>query len=157
MFLKNLKEKALQIKNKALDYSSEKLASSTFTINSKESLEQFIDKSKNTTFKNQETWEESIFKKRVFAIFIDEKNAFFKQILILLPVLLTKSFTQNTQIKLIKSSIENLDLTKYSVKEIPSLVVFENKEVYKVISWEENILKLVKSFDLDINKQINIF
>jgi hypothetical protein len=33
--------------------------------------------------------------------------------------------------------------------------VFEDEKVIKNIEWSENILKLVKSFDLDINNLIN--
>jgi hypothetical protein len=35
------------------------------------------------------------------------------------------------------------------------MVVFENKKVYKIIEWEENILKVVKERGLDINKTID--
>jgi hypothetical protein len=34
------------------------------------------------------------------------------------------------------------------------MIVYENKEIYKIISGEENIKKVVKSFSLDINKTI---
>lgn len=155
MNFKEMKEKALELKNKAIEYSSQKLASSNFTISTNEDLENFINKSENTKFTNKETWEEKTYTKRVIIIFIDEKSDFFKQTIITFPVLLTKSFSQNVQIKLAKSTIKDLNLKKYSVEEIPSLVVFENKKVHKVILWEKNILKLVKNFDLDINKQID--
>jgi len=71
------------------------------------------------------------------------------------PSLLAKAFSQNISLKLAKSDIKDVDLAKYKVKEIPSLVVFENKKVFKVISGKQNILKLVKSLNLDINKEIN--
>jgi hypothetical protein len=38
---------------------------------------------------------------------------------------------------------------------MPSLVVFENTKVKKIISDKEKILKLVKSINLDINKEID--
>ena len=154
MNLQDMKNKALELKNKAIDYSTKKIASSNFTISTLEDLEKHIEKSENKKYKNPETWEEKKFIKKVITIFIDEQSEFFKQTILILPVLLTKSFSQNIQIKLVKSNIKNLDLKLYSIKEIPSLVIFENKKVQKVITWEEKILKLVKSFDLDINKLI---
>jgi hypothetical protein len=38
---------------------------------------------------------------------------------------------------------------------MPSLVVFENTKVKKIIGDKEKILKLVKSVKLDINKEID--
>jgi hypothetical protein len=32
--------------------------------------------------------------------------------------------------------------------------MYENKEIKKTLTWKENILKLVKTMDLDINKLI---
>jgi predicted enzyme involved in methoxymalonyl-ACP biosynthesis len=42
-----------------------------------------------------------------------------------------------------------VDITK-----LPTMIVFEEEKFYKKIEWEENILKLVKSFNLDINALI---
>ena len=58
-----------------------------------------------------------------------------------------------------KSKIEWIKLSDYKVKakSLPCLVVFEEEKVYKTIEGAENILKLVKSFGLDINKQIDEF
>jgi hypothetical protein len=47
-----------------------------------------------------------------------------------------------------------VDLKQYGVNKTPSLVVFENTKPIKVIYWEENIQKLVKSLNLDINKTL---
>lgn len=149
-----LKEKAINMKDKALDYGAWKLASSGFTIDSKEELDKFIDKSGETIFKNKTTWVEKIYSHKVIIIFWDEKTDFFKNALYQLPVIITKSFSQNTLLKLAKTDIKDIDLSIYGIKEMPSIVVFENKKIYKVISWEENIIKLVKSFSLDINKAI---
>ena len=144
-----------EMKEKALNYSAQKLWASSLTLHSNVELETFISKSENKKFTNKETWVEKTFKKRIIVIFLEEWSEFFKDIVTTLPLLLTKSFSQNTPIKLILSNTKELDLNKYSVKEIPSLIVFENKQTLKTISWEENILKLVKNFDLDINKQID--
>jgi hypothetical protein len=77
----------------------------------------------------------------------------------MLPVIVAKAFSQNIAIKLAKSKIEWVKLSDYSVKveSLPCLVVFEEEKVLKTIEGKENILKLVKSFDLDINKQIDDF
>ncbi len=152
---KKMQEKASEYTSKAIKYSSEKLASSSFTINTKEELDNFIKKSENKKFKNKETGEEKIFVKKVIVIFWEEKSDFFKESLYMFPSLVAKAFSQNISLKLAKSEIKDVKLSKYKINEIPSLVVFENKKVFKIISWRENILKLVKSLNLDINKEIN--
>jgi len=48
-----------------------------------------------------------------------------------------------------------VDLKKYTFKTYPSLILFENLKVSKVIEGEENIQKVVNSLSLDINKTIN--
>jgi len=162
MNLKELKEKAKKIQEKAseyttkaIKYSSEKLVSSSFTIGAKEELISFIKKSENKKFKNKETGEEKTFKKRIIVIFWEEKSDFFKEALYMFPSLVAKAFSQNISLKLAKSEIKDVKISNYNVNELPSLVVFENKKVLKVISGRENILKLVKSLNLDINKEIN--
>jgi hypothetical protein len=45
-------------------------------------------------------------------------------------------------------------LKEYNIKNQPCLVVFETKEVIKIIEWEENILKIVKDLNLDLEKSI---
>jgi hypothetical protein len=75
----------------------------------------------------------------------------------MLPVIATKAFTQSITVKLAQSKIEWIKLSDYQVKvkTLPCLVVFEEEKVLKTIEGTENILKLVKSFDLDINKLID--
>jgi hypothetical protein len=47
-------------------------------------------------------------------------------------------------------------LKKYKITKIPSLVVFENQKILKVINDDEkSIQKLVNSVNLDINKEID--
>jgi hypothetical protein len=62
MDFKALKEKALQLKQKAseqtmkaINYSAKKLSNSSFTIEKKEDLSLIIQKSKQSTYKNKET------------------------------------------------------------------------------------------------------
>lgn len=149
-----LKSKLIETKNKAVDSSAKFLWNSMFTIKNIDELNNAISKSKQTSFTNKETWETKIYTKNSFVLFWDEKSDFFKESLINFPILATKAFSQNITLKLAKINIENLKLEDYNVKEIPSLVVFENEKVKTVIAWKENILKLVKSINLDINGEI---
>lgn len=154
---KSFKDKAVKLKNDVIEKSADSLKGSSFTISKVDDLEEIIKASVTTKFVSKETWETKMFKHRVIVVFWDEKSDFFKTALYMFPVLITKAFSQNVKLKLAKTSIKELDLSSYWVKIVPSLVVFEEEKVLKVISWEESILKLVKSFNLDINKQIDNF
>ena len=149
-----LKSKLIETKNKTVESSAKALWNSMFTIKNIEELNKTISKSKQTSFTNKETWETKTYTKNSFVLFWDENSDFFKESLITFPVLATKAFSQNITLKLAKTNIENLKLDDYNIKEIPSLVVFENEKVKTVIAWKENILKLVKSTNLDINSEI---
>lgn len=149
-----LKSKLIETKNKAVESSAKALWNSMFTIKNIEELNKAISKSKETSFTNKETWETKTYTKNSFVLFWDENSDFFKESLITFPVLATKAFSQNITLKLAKTNIENLKLEDYKVMETPSLVVFENEKVKTVIAWKENILKLVKSTNLDINGEI---
>ncbi len=144
-----------ELKEKFLESTAQKLSSSNFTLSSIDDLKWFIEKSANTSFKNSKTGEEKTFIKRCIVIFGEEKTDFFKKALYRLPILWTKSFSQNIQIKLAKSNIKDLKPEEYKIKTFPSMIVFENKKIHKVIEWEENILKIVKETHLDINKSID--
>lgn len=152
-----IKNKVIETKNKAIDYSAEKLSTSMFTIKNIEELNNTISKSKETSFTNKETWETKTYTKNSFVLFWDENSDFFKESLITFPVLATKAFSQNITLKLAKINIENLKLEDYNIEVIPSLVVFENEKVKTVIAWKENILKLVKSRNLNINNEVEKF
>jgi hypothetical protein len=154
MDFNNIKSKLINTKNKAIDKSAELLSNSPFTIRTIEELKKIIEKSKKTTFTNKETWETKEFIKKSIVVFWDENSDFFKESLVNFPVLATKAFSQNTILKLAKTNIIGLNLDDYNIKEIPSLVIFEEEKVKKVISGRENILKLVKSLKLDINSEI---
>ncbi|MGB2111153.1 MAG: hypothetical protein ACPHY8_04825 [Patescibacteria group bacterium] len=71
-----------------------------------------------------------------------------------MPVLATKGFTKNTSVKIAGNDIKDFDYKTIQVEEFPSLVLFENKEVKKVITGKENILKLVKTWNFDINELV---
>ena len=159
MDFKTLKEKALEKTKQAINYSAKKLTNSSLTIEKKEDLEKIIKKSATTKFKNKETWIEKEYKHKSIVIFADEWSDFFKEALYILPVIVAKAFSQNISVKLAKSKIKDVKLSDYKVnsKTLPNLVVFQEEKVYKNIDGKENILKLVKSFNLDINKQIDEF
>ena len=163
MDFKTIKEKALNLKEKAsgqtqraLIYGSKKLINSKFTIDTKEELNAIIKKSETTTYTNKETGEEKQNKHQSLVVFADEWSDFFKKALYMLPVLITKAFTQNISVRLAKTKIEWVKLSDYKVKAkaLPCLVIFEEEKVLTTIEWIENILKLVKSPDFNINKLI---
>lgn len=161
MDFKKMKEEALKLKNKALEkskdaveYSAWKLAGSKFTLKTIDELREFIRKSKNTEGTNSETWKKKVFSHKVIVIFAETKSEFFKQMLYSLPILQTKAFTQSISIKLADISMKDIKLDEYNITEKTALVVFENMKYDTTLQWEENIQKVVKSFNLDINKTI---
>jgi len=151
--LNEFKNKAVEFKNKTIETAAKKVWESSIVISNQEELNDFILKSENKKITSKD-WEEKVFIKRVIIVLWDSKKDFFKDMLISLPILLTKAFSQSLNIKLVDIQNEKIDISKYEIKEFPAMVVFENKEVYKIISWEENIKKIVKSLSLDINKII---
>ncbi|MDD3646365.1 MAG: hypothetical protein PHH06_03060 [Candidatus Gracilibacteria bacterium] len=154
---KTFKDKAVKLKDTVIEKSAESLMDSSFTITKIEDLNSIIKESAATTFVSKKTGETKMFKHRVVVVFGDEKSDFFKKALYMFPVLVTKAFSQNIKLKLATINIKELDLSTYGVKIIPSLVVFEEEKVLKIIEGEDNIFKLVKSANLDINKQIDNF
>ncbi len=162
MDFESLKKKALELKKKAsekiddaVEFWAKKIAEKA--IDTKKDLEDFIEKSKETSFISGETWEKKTFKHKVIVIFWKEDSDFFKSALLALPILQTKAFSSNIKLKLAKSKIEWVDLKDYNIEEIPSMVVFQDKKVYKVIEWEKNIEKITKSLTIDLDKEIENF
>lgn len=148
--LSSFKDTTVKFYNKTLDDTAKKLANSSFTIKTLFDLEDFISKSKYyfNEASGKEEW------KKIICIFASKDSKFFKDFLYELPLVYTKAWARNIQIKLVESSIEWLDLSRYSIKEIPSLVLFENEKVSKVVASEEKINKIVKSLSLDIEESI---
>lgn len=145
-----LKEKALSVANEAIEKWAEVIQNSSFTINDLEWLESFISKSKN--YYNDVTKKEV--SKRVIVIFAEKWSDFFKKALYILPVVYTKSWTRNIEIKIVDTWISWLDLLKYQTSILPSLVMFENEKVLKVVAGEEKINKIVTGLTLDIEKSV---
>lgn len=157
MDFNKLKKDLLKKAENAVESTAKKLSESNFTIKSKKELDVLISKSKENSFTSKETWENKIFKRKSILIVWDENSSFFKKALINFPVLYTKAFSQSIEIKLSKSKLEWIDFNELDVKSFPAVIVFMDEKVYKVISGEESIQKLVKSFNLDINKEIENF
>jgi hypothetical protein len=148
------KNKTKELSDKAVTFSSNKLASSGLTLKKAEDIQKIIDSSVNKEFTSKETGISKTFIKKSIIIFADEKSDFFKEVLYILPVLATKSFSQNIPFKIASSNIKDFDYKGHELKEFPSLVLYENKKIKKTLTGKENILKLVKTIDLDINKLI---
>jgi len=163
MDFKKIKDKLSEATKKAWEFANEKLEStwksiinSKASIKDKEWLDLLIEKSKNTEFTSKDTWEHKTFVKRSMLIIAKEESDFFKSLTYEYPILVTKTFSQNIYLKLSKEKIEWFDYKDLWVEQIPSIVVFENTKKLKIISWKENIQKLVKSIKLDINKEIDL-
>ena len=91
-------------------------------------------------------------------IIADETSDFYKSISLMFPVLKTKAFSQNIIIMLSKQNIEWVNFEEeYWVTELPTMLVFEDKEIYKKIIWEKNIEKISKSFKMNIEESIEQF
>lgn len=148
-----MKEKVIELKDKTVETTAKKMSESSLVLKTESELTEFIAKSENKKFTTKEG-EEKTFIKRVFVIAGNGKENFFQDMIIALPILLTKAFSQSLQIKMIDTSNENIDLKPYKNEVFPALFIFENKELYKTISGEENVKKVVKTMSLDINKTI---
>ena len=96
-----------EFKEQLLEKTAKSLSNSNFTISSVDELKGFIEKSGNTSIKNEKTGKEKTFTKRCIVIFGEEKTDFFKKAIYRLPILWTKSFSQNVTIKLAKSNIQS--------------------------------------------------
>ena len=70
---------------------------------------------------------------KAYAIKINEKSDFFKEVLYILPVLATKGFSQNIPVKIAVSDVKDFDYKSHNIDEFPSLVLYENKEIKKII------------------------
>ncbi len=149
----DLKNKAMEMKDKAVEFSAEKISQSGLVLKDQTDLEALILKSANKTISTKDG-EEKTFVKRSILVVGDQNKDFYKDFLLSIPILLTKSFSQSLTIKIIDTNNKNIDITSYNIEELPALIVFENKEVYKIITGEDNIKKVVKSLTLDINRAI---
>ncbi len=149
------KERAIKLKNKTISFGAEKLAKSSMVIKTKEDLEKIISKSKTTTFTDKETWEQKESIHHSIVIFVKKDSDFYKSALIHIPVLATKAFASNINLKMCNIDIK--DLQDYKITENPSLTLFTDEKFIKTITWKENIEKIVKKLNLNILEAIDNF
>ena len=73
-------------------------------------------------------------------------------------MLKTKAFSRNIVIMLSKENIEWVNFEEdFWVTQLPTMLVFEDKEIYKKIIWKENIEKISNSFKMNIEELIEQF
>ena len=155
-YASDAKEKAKKLTNETLENTWKKILNSKATIKDKEWFDNLVSKSKNKQFTNKDTWETKTFTKRSMLIVSKEDSEFFKSLTYEYPVLVTKAFSQNIYLKLSKEKIDWVNFDEYWVESMPCILVFENEKFLKLIDSKENIQKLVKSINLDINKEIDL-
>ena len=135
--------------DKQLDKWIEKIENSSFVISKKEDLEKVIEETKNT-----ENSYGKISRKKTIVICVEKGSDFYKHLLsYMLPVIYWKAWTQNVGVKL--CNLEQKELKKYDIGELPALVIFADTKVEKVIHGKEKIEKVVKNTNMDINDVIN--
>lgn len=150
-FFQNLTIKTKQFKDDMIKKWTKSLINSSAVIKTIEELNTFIKKSETTTF----TWEDGAtkdFKHMVIVIFADKKSDFFESALVQYPILKTKCFSQNIELKLCNMDIKALK--DYNISALPSLVVFETEEILEILEWEEDIKKVVTKMNLNIIENI---
>lgn len=156
---KELWKKSLQAwikaKKNAVQFTEKSLRTSRFIINNADAFKKCIEDSREKTFIDKKTWVTKKFSKISLLFVCEENSEFTRSLLFKLPIVFTKSFSQNTQFGIILWSVEWVTLSDYSSSTLPFLILFENANAKKVVSWEENIQKVVNSLSLDINKTIN--
>lgn len=148
--LSSIKSSTTKLYNETVEKTAKKLVESSFTIKTLFDLEDFIWKSKN--YFSEASWKEEW--KKIICIFASKESDFFKRFLFELPLIYTKAWSRNIWIKLVESSFEWLDLARFQVSILPSLVLFENEKVIKVVATEEKINKIINGLNLDIEKSI---
>ena len=142
MSFKSFKEKAIKFKNttvtkvgkfkrNTVSKAANKLAGSSLVLKTEEDLAKIIAKSKNTTFTSEKTLETKEFTKHSIVIFVKKKSEFYKDALVQVPVLATKAFASNISLKMCDLPLTKLK--KYKVKTTPSLALFTNEKLEKLI------------------------
>lgn len=156
MDISSLKKKAFEFKKQATETLNsgiekwiEKIEKSSFVISEEKNLEKVIQETQH-----QENSYGKISRKKTIIIFASAGSPFYKHLLsYIAPIIYTKSWTQNISVK-----ICNIDISKisqYGVTESPSLLVFSDTKIVKVVHGKENIEKVVKNTNVDINYLID--
>jgi len=149
------KDTIISWKNSTLESVASKVGNSKLVLREQSELLALVEKSKTKTITTQEG-EEKTYLKRSLLLIGDGEKDFFRNFVWSFPLLFTKTFTQSTPFKMHDIHTITIDVSRYgiSLHELPLLVVFENETVYKSIFGEENIKKVLSSFNLDLNKSI---
>lgn len=153
--IKKAQEHSQKVFSSTDDFLQKKLSNSAIILKTSRELDDCIDTSKNTSYTDEKTKIKKEFIKKSFVIFLEKDTAFSKNILYKIPILSAKVYSQNMQFGIVLWENKWMKIKKYSDAKLPSLILFENTQVKKVISWEENIQKVVNALSLDINKTIN--
>ena len=148
MGFKDFTKKIVEFKNKTIAKASSSLANSSIVIKDLKELKEAINKSQNTKFTSKETWETKTFTKHSIIIFTWKDVEVYKDFLFSIHFLRTKAWSKNTHFRL--CNLEKKDLVKYEIKEFPSLALFTNKRLKKVIYWEKNIDKIINSLNFNV-------
>lgn len=155
--VKNFWKKTKEFFNNTVDYTAEKIWNKSLVKKISE-IDELIENSKTTEFYKEETWETKHYKHKNILILVDEKTEDFKSISIIYPILKTKAFSQNIKILMSHYMLENSNLKeRFWVEQIPAMIVFQDKEIYKTIFWKENIEKIWKSVKINIEETIDKF
>lgn len=142
------KQKAQDFTKKVIDTSATKLQESGMVIKDPQGVQDMVDASKNHI--NDQGKE---YPRRSVVIFAEAGSEFYKEALYILPVVYTKAWTQNVRLKM--CSLGAQDLQSYSIKSFPTMIVFEDTKETKRLEGTDNIKKIVKSMNLDINACID--
>ena len=147
-----LKDKTIELKDNAIVSRASDMAKSSLVINTKEDLNSFIAKSKNTTFTYKETGVTKEIKKHFVVIFVKKKTDFYKDAMFQISILKTKAWSSSIPFKICDLFLK--DLKEYKIKKTPTLALFTNEKLVKIVEWEENIKTIVKTLNIDIIKTI---
>lgn len=149
MDFNEIKKRALELKDKAIEYKD-------IAIDKGEKWMETLRNSKVInlkTIKELEYFIES--NKKTIIIFLERWSKIDNKLLLLFPVIFTKWWISAYKLKTVYSDMESLDLSKYKIETTPTLVVFEEEEIKKTVDSEENIYKIVKAMNLDLDKTID--
>lgn len=158
MDFKKIKEKTLEVKNTLIKQAdkvvslSRDMVVNTALIKETKYLDEFIAKTANYI---NSTGKEVV--KVGILLVIDTESDFYKKLLYVFPTLYTKGWSKNIDVKILASNTKDFEKEKYGISSIPSLLVFNNTKVFKQVDSEENILKIVRSLSLDLEKTIEAF
>jgi len=133
-----LKEKALKAWNEAFDSTAWKFRDSSFVLKGPEDLNNFVDMNKNKII-----------------IFWKSDTEFYRKAVVIFPVIFTKAWTNNYKFRFFDVSDINSVPESFPLEELPTMFIIEDSEIIETISWEENVMKVVKKLGLDIEWVIN--